>query len=284
VTKAKAAPKSPQTVVTSFKGFSADWTCRGFQYEIGGHYVGAGKAVLCGEGGFHACEMPLDTWNYYGPATSKFALVEQSGQIARGGQGDDTKIASAEITIKAELKLPEIIKRATEWIMAAAKTNIGTGSYGHAAATGSYGHAAATGYRGHAAATGSYGHAAATGSYGHAAATGYRGHAAATGDSGHAAATGDSGHAAATGDSGHAAATGDRGHAAVKGKNAIAAALGIDGAAVAEEGGAIMLAAYDLDDQWKLVAVFASKVGENGIAAGKAYRLGLDGKPVEVRP
>jgi hypothetical protein len=248
VTKAKAAPKSPQTVVISFKGFNADWTCRGFQYEIGGHYVGAGKAVRCGDGGFHACEMPLDTWNYYGPATSKFALVEQSGQIARGGQGDDTKIASAEITIKAELKLPEIIKRATEWIMAAAKTNIGTGSYGHAAATGSYGHAAATGYRGHAAATG------------------------------------DSGHAAATGDSGHAAATGDRGHAAVKGKNAIAAALGIDGAAVAEEGGAIMLAAYDLDDQWKLVAVFASKVGENGIAAGKAYRLGLDGKPVEVRP
>jgi hypothetical protein len=275
MTEAKAAPKSPQTVVISFKGFNADWTCRGFQYEIGGHYVGAGKAVRCGDGGFHACEMPLDTWNYYGPATSKFALVEQSGQIVRGSQGDDSKIASAEITIKAELKLPDIIKRAAEWIMAAAKTNIGTGNYGHAAATGDRGHAAATGDRGHAAATGSYGHAAATG---------YRGHAAATGDSGHAAATGDSGHAAATGDSGHAAATGDRGHAAVKGKNAIAAALGIDGAAVAEEGGAIMLAAYDLDDQWKLVAVFASKVGENGIAAGKAYRLGLDGKPVEVRP
>jgi hypothetical protein len=201
--------------------------------------------------------MPLDTWNYYGPATSKFALVEQSGQIVRGSQGDDSKIASAEITIKAELKLPDIIKRAAEWIMAAAKTNIGTGNYGHAAATGDSGHAAATG---------NYGHAAATGNYGHAAATGY------------------SGHAAATGNYGHAAATGNSGHAAVKGKNAIAASLGINGVAVAEEGGAIMLAVYDPDDQWKLVAVFASKVGENGIAAGKAYRLGLDGKPVEAQP
>jgi hypothetical protein len=314
-------------MTTAYKGFSADWKCYGdFQYEIGKRYKGSGKVVRCGSGGFHACEMPLDTWTYYGPATSKYAVVELAGKTARD-KNSDTKIAAAEITIKAEINLQEVIKRAVEWIVAAAKTNLATGAgghaaatghrghaaatgdsghaaatgdmghaaatgyRGHAAATGDMGHAAATGYNGHAAATGDMGHAAATGYNGHAAATGYRGHAAATGDSGHAAATGDrghaaatgyNGHAAATGDSGHAAATGYRGHAAVKGKNAIAAALGIDGAAVAEDGGAIMLAAYDPDDNYRLVAVFASKVGESGIEPGKAYHLGLDGRPVMV--
>jgi hypothetical protein len=295
--------------ITAIKGFNADWTCRGFQYEVGKTYRIEGPVSLC-EHGFHACLNVIDVWTYYGPAGSRFGEVELGGETARHLEANsDSKIAAAEITIKAELKLPEVIRRAAEWIVSAAKANTATGNYGHAAATGNDGHATATGYsghaaatgdrghaaatgdRGHAAATGNYGHAAATGNYGHAAATGYSGHAAATGYSGHAAATGDRGHAAATGDYSHAAATGNdghatatgySGHATVKGKNAIAAALGIDGFAMAEEGGAIMLAAYDPNNEWKLVAVFASKVGENGIEAGKRYRLDLNGKPVEV--
>ncbi|MTH96666.1 hypothetical protein E1297_11770 [Roseibium sp. RKSG952] len=61
----------------------------------------------------------------------------------------------------------------------------------------------------------------------------------------------------------------------MKGKNAIAAALGIGGVAKAEAGGAIMLAAYD--DDFNLVAVRASLVGENGIEPGKSYILSVDG-------
>ena len=188
-----------------------------------------------------------------------------------------------------------------------AKGNAATGDSGHAAATGDSGHAAATGYRGHAAATGYRGHAAATGHRGHAAATGYmghaaaigymghaaatgrRGHAAATGDSGHAAATGymghaaatgDGGHAAATGDGGHAAATGDSGHAAVAGQHSIAASLGWNGTAEAGADGAIVLA-Y-VNNEGELQHVFASKVGENGIEAGKTYRLNANGRPEVV--
>ena len=235
--KPAAMPKAP--TIAAYKGFSSELKCYGdFQYEIGKHYVGKGEVVRCGSGGFHACEMPLDIWNYYGPATSRFAEVQMGGQIARPGEKDDTKIAAAEITIKAEVKLPEIIKRAVEWITAAAKSNVGQG---------------------------------------------YSGHAAATGDSGHAAATGDGGHAAATGCSGHAAATGTYGHAAATGDGGIAASLGIEGMARAAAGGAIMLAAWDIiDGKWQIVAVFASKVGENGIEAGKAYRLRKDGVPEEV--
>ena len=321
--KAVAATESPATII-AFKGFDANFQCRGFQYEVGKTYKHSGEVVRCAAGGFHSCEMPLDIFTYYESTKSRFAEVEVGGALDRG-ENQDSKIASAEITIRAELKLPDIIRKAVAWIVERAKENTATGDSGHAAATGYGGHAAATGYRGHAAATGDYGHAAATGDYGHAAATGgrgnaaatgYYGHATATGDYGHAtttgygghtaatgdygnaaatgdrgnaaatgdrgnaAATGDRGHAAATGDYGHAAATGYRGHAAVKGKNAIAIAAGAFGVASADDGGAIMLAAYD--DDWNLVTVFASKVGENGIEAGKAYHLGQDGKPVDV--
>ena len=91
-------------------------------------------------------------------------------------------------------------------------------------------------------------------------------------------ATGDRGHAAATGNWGHAAATGYSGHAAATGKFGIAASLGWNGTAEAAEGGAIMLAYWD--DDGELKHVFSSMVGQNGIEAGKTYRLGSDGKPV----
>lgn len=93
-------------VITSYKGFALDWTCRGFQFEVGKTYEHVGTVKAC-EGGFHACEHPLNVFEYYAPATSRFALVKQSGTIAR--HGSDTKIASGRITIEAELKLPEII-------------------------------------------------------------------------------------------------------------------------------------------------------------------------------
>ena len=213
--KAVAATESPATII-AFKGFDANFQCRGFQYEVGKTYKHSGEVVRCAAGGFHSCEMPLDIFTYYESTKSRFAEVEVGGALDRG-ENQDSKIASAEITIRAELKLPDIIRKAVAWIVERAKENT---------------------------------------------------------------ATGDSGHAAATGYGGHAAATGYRGHAAVKGKNAIAIAAGAFGVASADDGGAIMLAAYD--DDWNLVTVFASKVGENGIEAGKAYHLGQDGKPVDV--
>ena len=110
-------------------------------------------------------------------------------------------------------------------------------------------------------------------------ATGDEGHAAATGDEGHAAATGNYGHAAATGNYGHAAATGYKGHAAATGEHAIAAALGMASKAMAGEKGAIVLAHFN--DDGELVHIRASKVGDNGVAAGKWYLLDTEGQFVE---
>ena len=90
----------PSEVIVSYKGFTADWKCRDFQYEVGKSYEHAGEVKAC-EGGFHACENPLDVLKYYPMVGSKFALVEQSGVIAR--HDDDSKVASSRIKIKAEM-------------------------------------------------------------------------------------------------------------------------------------------------------------------------------------
>lgn len=54
----------------AYKGFNNDLTCRGFQYKEGETYH-AEKAELCKEG-FHACENPLDCFEYYKPGNSVY--------------------------------------------------------------------------------------------------------------------------------------------------------------------------------------------------------------------
>ncbi|SCW63798.1 hypothetical protein SAMN05660484_02197, partial [Eubacterium ruminantium] len=85
----------------TFKGFKKDMTCRDFQYEVGKEYK-TEKAVAC-ETGFHACEYPLDCFDYYSPNDSVYCEVEQDGEISR--HSDDSKIASTKIKIGAKLSI-----------------------------------------------------------------------------------------------------------------------------------------------------------------------------------
>ena len=82
-----------------------------------------------------------------------------------------------------------------------------------------------------------------------------------------------------------ATASGTRGAATASGNWAIAAAFGIDGRAMADESGAIVLAEriehWGHDDHGKLLAVWAGMVGQDGIKPNTFYTL-KDGKPVEV--
>ena len=164
----------------NYKGMDANMQCRGFQYEVGKEYE-TDEAVAC-ETGFHACEYPLDVINYYAPAESRYAVVEQSGKISKSGE--DTKVASTKIKIVAEIGIAGLVKAAIEYTKTRAKEEPG----GHA--TGNQGAASATGYQGAASATGYQGAASATGNQGAASATGYRGAASATGEAGVALAAG----------------------------------------------------------------------------------------------
>ena len=100
------------TTIKSFKGFDKDLKCRGFQYEIGKEYEEP-KAEAC-HSGFHACENPLDVLEYYGDIEDRFCEVEQSGEISR--KGNDTKIASSKIKIKAEIGFVGLFNAGIEWI------------------------------------------------------------------------------------------------------------------------------------------------------------------------
>ena len=155
----------------NYKGMDANMQCRGYQYEVGKEYE-TDEAVAC-EAGFHACEYPLDVFNYYPPAKSRYFGVKQSGKISKSGE--DTKVASTKIKIVAEIGIAGLVKAAVEYTKARAKEEPGghaTGYRGAASATGNQGAASATGNRGAASATGDHGAASATGRAGVALAAG----------------------------------------------------------------------------------------------------------------
>ncbi|MFA1401362.1 hypothetical protein ACDK81_07340 [Haemophilus influenzae] len=197
--------------IIAYKGFKQDWTCRGYQYEVGKTYEHKGNVKAC-ESGFHACEYPLDVLSYYSPAVSKFAVVKMSGETSK--DSDDTKIASAKITIETEINLPEMIKKAVEWIKGkvdwdAAKVS-NTGVQSAATNTGDQSAATNTGYRSVATNTGYRSVATNTGDQSAATNTGDQSAATNTGDQSAATNTGDQSAATNTGDQSVATNTGDR--------------------------------------------------------------------------
>jgi hypothetical protein len=144
-----------QPVVIGYKGFDKDMKCRGFQYEIGKTHTHDGPVKHC-KSGFHACENPLNVFDYYAPGTSRFAVVELSGDISLE-TGGDTKIASASITVKAEIGVPVIVSKAIEWITALcnpANAEHATGDWSASSATGYQSASSATGYQSASSATG----------------------------------------------------------------------------------------------------------------------------------
>jgi hypothetical protein len=220
--------------ITAYKGFDSNLKCRDKQFEVGKDYAHSGPVKQC-ESGFHACESPLDVLSYYPLAAgNRYALVEASGEISRE-EGGDTKIASARLSIKAELRVPDLIAAAVKWTLAHAegaltskdRANAATTGYGaNAATTGDGANAATTGYGANAATTGDGANAATTGDGANAATTGYGANAATTGDGANAATTGERAHAATTGNWAHAATTGYGANAATTGYGANAATTG----------------------------------------------------------
>jgi hypothetical protein len=280
-TKAEVAVAEPVTV-KSIKGFDKKLQCRSFQFAIGATYETDGEIKAC-RNGFHAIEgHPLEVFRYYPPASSRFAEVIQSGNLTR--DADDSKVASAKITIGVELSLTDIILRAVEWVNARAdwkNASVVTGANEGATASGDQGAATASGDQGAATASGYQGAATASGFQGAATASGFQGAATASGDQGAATASGDQGAATASGYQGAATASGDQGAATASGYQGAATASGDQGAAKGKAGCALFLVnrnRYSGD----ILHVWAGIAGRDGVKENVFYRLGDDGKPVEV--
>ena len=94
-----------------YKGFDKDLKCRGYQYEIGREYEEQ-EAEICSKG-FHACEYPLDVFEYYNPASSRYCEVDLD---ANGQTDGDSKRVGKRIKIGAEIGIPGIAKASVEYI------------------------------------------------------------------------------------------------------------------------------------------------------------------------
>ena len=95
-----------------FKGFDKDLKCRDFQYEIGKEYSEE-KADICNYG-FHACEFPMDVFNYYPPSDSRYCEVELEANNQKSS--DYSKRVGKKISVKAEIGIAGIIKAGVEYI------------------------------------------------------------------------------------------------------------------------------------------------------------------------
>ena len=210
-----------------YKGFNKDMTCRGFQFEEGKTYEEP-EAKLC-EKGFHACENPLDCWNYYDVMNSVFHEVELDG-VSEELHSNDTKVCAKKITVGARLDMKGLVKASVDVVLEFVKgcfdkklfdkkivdsgDGASIGSSGDAASIGSSGDAASIGSSGNAASIGSSGDDARICSSGYDARIGSSGNAASIGSSGYAASIGSSGYDARIGSSGDSASICSSGYAA----------------------------------------------------------------------
>ena len=100
-----------------YKVFNPDWTCRGFQYEVGKIYETDDKLKMC-EQGFHFCKVAVDCFNYYQfDSKNKVAEVIAHGEVVEDGDKC--------VTNKLE------IVREIEWHEVLSMVNMGKDNTGH---------------------------------------------------------------------------------------------------------------------------------------------------------
>ena len=127
----------------AYKGFTKEMMCRGFKFEEGKTYH-ENKAKLC-KCGFHACEYPLDCFNYYSPVDSVFHSVDLTEVDET--RKENTKISGKTIKIGARLDIAGIVKASIEYITSRTeKNNSATGDGSANSATGYRSANSATGY------------------------------------------------------------------------------------------------------------------------------------------
>ena len=91
--------------IKGYKVFNPDWTCRGFQYEVGKTFKYDGNIEMCGAG-FHFCQKISDCFNYYYfNSNNKVAELEAIGHT----ETRNDKSVTDEITIIKELTWHEVL-------------------------------------------------------------------------------------------------------------------------------------------------------------------------------
>ena len=90
-----------------YKVFNPDWSCRGFQYNVGQVYEMDEKPICCNRG-FHFCTKASDCFKYYSfDPDNKVAEVEALGDI--NTNNDDSKCSTNKIHIIREITWQEVL-------------------------------------------------------------------------------------------------------------------------------------------------------------------------------
>ena len=247
--------------IIAYKGFDKNLKCRDFQYEVGKEYEMDGD-IKCCERGFHACESPLEVFDHYDMLNSRFAEVEQSGEIDK--EENSTKVCSSRIKVKAELKLADIINLGVEWIKdvtspSKLKKETDLNDNGNnSAKIGSSGDYAKIGSSGDSAKIGSSGDYAKIGS------------------------SGDSAKIGSSGDYAQIGSSGDYAQIESTGKHSVVMAAGNNSIAKAKIGSWITLSEWDcINGVWIPICVKTEQVDGERIKADTFYKL-VNGEFKEV--
>ena len=100
--------KCAKKAVKGFKVFNPDWTCKGFQYEVGKTYEMDESPVCCSRG-FHFCTKASDCFSYYRfEPENRVAEVTALGEV--DFKLDDTKCCTNEIEIVREVPWDEVLR------------------------------------------------------------------------------------------------------------------------------------------------------------------------------
>ena len=91
-----------------YKVFEPDWTCRGFQYEVGKIFEEDVTPSCCNRG-FHFCKELKDCFNYYPfNPDNKVAKVIALGEIDE--ESDDSKCCTNKIQIVEEISWEGVLR------------------------------------------------------------------------------------------------------------------------------------------------------------------------------
>ena len=91
--------------VKGYKVFNPDWTCRGFQYEVGKIFEEDVKPSCC-DRGFHSCEKAADCFSYYSfNSENRVAEVIALGEVDTDGK----KSCTNKIQIVREIPWQELL-------------------------------------------------------------------------------------------------------------------------------------------------------------------------------
>ncbi|MNM64183.1 hypothetical protein D3C81_755710 [compost metagenome] len=125
-----------------YKAFGKGLVCRDFQYAEGETFEHEGRIEPC-DSGFHFCENPLDTLDYYplidsNGEVTEFAPVEALGDV----KTDGNKSVTNTLKIGAKLGLPGFVKASFDFLWQKCSSNPSEPDSGHSAQLASSGDSA----------------------------------------------------------------------------------------------------------------------------------------------